>query len=185
MRDSLLHPPAWSIGLLLGALFLALTSGAALGSIDGEIAYWATAALAERGSAAVRLPPSPGYPLEPIPWLIEHGFLRPGWDGTWFVRYHLGQPLLAVPFYWIGRIVGGAGSPATRLFINMLPALAMAGAGALLYDWSARLWGARRALGLTALFAFATPAAVYARLFFAEAVIGLCLLLGFRWLSIG
>lgn len=185
MRGYPPHPPAWSIGLLLGALFLALTPGAALGSVDEEIAYWATAALAERGSAAVRLPSSPGYPPEHIPALIEHGFLRPGWDGTWFVRYPLGQPLLAVPFYWIGRIAGGAASPATRLFIKMLPALAMAGAGALLYEWSARMWGARKALGLTALLAFATPAAVYARLFFAEAVIALCLLLGFRWLSIG
>lgn len=174
------NPPAWSIGLLLCAMFLALTPGTDFGAIDGEMAYWATIALAERGSAAVHPPHSP-Y----IPALIEHGFLQAGWDGRWFVRYNLGQPLSALPFYWIGRITGGAESPITRLFVNMLPALAMAGAGALLYEWARQIWGTREALWLAGLFAFATPAPVYARLFFAEALIAFCLLLGFRLLTSG
>ncbi|HXF68210.1 MAG TPA: glycosyltransferase family 39 protein [Thermoflexus sp.] len=117
--------------------------------------------------------------------MIERGFLQPRWDGQWFTRYQLGQPLAASPFYGIGRIVGGAESPTTRLFVNMLPALAMAGTGALLYEWARRIWGIRAALGITALFALATPAPVYARLFFPEALIAFCLLLGFRLMSSG
>ncbi|WP_376791738.1 ArnT family glycosyltransferase [Thermoflexus sp.] len=175
-----MNPPAWSIGLLLSALFLALTPGTDFGTIDGDMVYWETVALVERGSAVVHLRPE-SY----IPWLIERGFLRPGWDGRWFVRYQLGQPLAASLFYGLGRIVGGAESPTTRLFVNMLPALAMAGTGALLYEWARRLWGVRAALGITALFALATPAPVYARMFFPEALIAFCLLIGFRLLSSG
>ncbi|WP_322799130.1 hypothetical protein [Thermoflexus sp.] len=178
MRDPTFHPPAWSVGLLLAALFLALTPGTDFGTIDGEVAYWATAALVEEGSAAIHLSGS-----SHIEWLIERGFVQTGWDGRWFIRYNLGQPLFALPFYAAGRLAGGSGSPPTRLFVNMLPALAMAGTGALLYEWAARLWGVRAALWIIGLFALATPAAVYARLFFAEALIGFCLLLGFRLMS--
>ncbi|HXF68211.1 MAG TPA: hypothetical protein VNK89_00250 [Thermoflexus sp.] len=53
MRGSLWNPSTWSIGLLLSALFLALTPGTDFGTIDGDMVYWETVALVERGSAAI------------------------------------------------------------------------------------------------------------------------------------
>lgn len=173
MRRAAFAPPPWSVGLILGAFFLALTPGIRFGSIDGEMVYWATVAMAERQSAAVRIPPLPH-----IPWLIERGFLQAGSDGRWFIRYNLGQPLAALPFYILGNILGGP--VVGQWFVNLLPAVASAIAGAILYHWAARIYGPGVALGITALWALATPAPVYARLFFAEALITLCLLVGLR-----
>jgi 4-amino-4-deoxy-L-arabinose transferase-like glycosyltransferase len=171
-----LAPSPWAIALLLATLFLALTPGRIPGTIDGELAYWVTVALAERGHPTIQTSPDPHLPA-----IVEHGFLQPGRDGLWFVRYSLGQPLAALPFYLIGRILGGPDSPTTRLFVNALSAVAMAGAGALLYAWARSLWDGRTALLALAIFVLATPAPVYARLFFSEALLTFCLLMGF-WL---
>jgi hypothetical protein len=168
-------PSSWALALLLIAFFSALTPGTIPGTIDGELAYWVTVALTERGYPAIRISPDPYLPA-----IVERGFLQPGWDGSWFVRYSLGQPLAALPFYLLGRILGGPDSPTTRLFVNALSAVAMAGAGALLYAWGRSLWDSRTALLTLAIFVLATPAPVYARLFFSEALLTFCLLLGFR-----
>ncbi len=82
-------PPPHAIALLLPALFLALTPG----TIDGEMVYWETVALSEHGHPAVRPIPSPHFPA-----LVERGFLQIGEDGSWFVRYSLGQLLAALPW---------------------------------------------------------------------------------------
>ncbi|WP_322802149.1 hypothetical protein [Thermoflexus sp.] len=82
----------------------------------------------------------------------------------------------------MGRILGGPDSPATRLFVNALSAVAVAGAGALLYAWACSRWSPSVALLMLSAFVLATPAPFYARTFFAEALITFCLLLGFRLL---
>jgi hypothetical protein len=173
-------PSQWALTLILIAYFLALTPGREPGTIDGELVYWATVSMAERWRAAVRNPFPPSWAAEHASWVVENGFLQPGWDGSWFVRFSLGQPLAALPFYLLGRILGGPDSPTTRLFVNALSAVAMAGAGALLYAWGRSLWDGRTALLTLAIFVLATPAPVYARLFFSEALLTFCLLLGFR-----
>lgn len=73
---------------LFMALYL-LTMGGHIYSPDEEILFRTTESLAKRGSLAIR-------PLEGFATMKGRG-------GREFAQYGIGQPLLAIPFYWFGR----------------------------------------------------------------------------------
>ncbi|GAB4320539.1 MAG: hypothetical protein Kow0059_14930 [Candidatus Sumerlaeia bacterium] len=89
----------WFDRLSVFFLFLLLyvaTMGGHLYSPDDEVMFRTTRALATRGR----------LDIEPI----AQGFATaPGRDGRQFAQYGVGQPLLAVPFYWLGGLLEPAG----------------------------------------------------------------------------
>lgn len=97
-----------------------------------------------------------------------------------FTKYGFGLPLVAVPFYWLGKLAtlfGAAYEPVTRFAVSMtnLPVLAVT--CWVLYRASRRFASAGVALAVAGTYLLATPALNYARTFFSEPV-GALLLLG-------
>jgi len=83
--------PAALLFVFFLALYL-LTMGGHLYSPDEEIMFLTTQSLAERGSFAIK------PPREMQGFATKHGV-----DGREYAQYGIGQPLLAVPFYLLGR----------------------------------------------------------------------------------
>jgi hypothetical protein len=101
----------------------------------------------------------------------------PGFS-TW-TKYGFGQPLLAVPFYLLGKLgtlVGGAFDPITRLAVSFtnLPVTALT--CWLLYRASRRFASPTISVAVAATYLLATPALNYGRTFFSEPAGGLLLL---------
>ncbi|HVG00212.1 MAG TPA: hypothetical protein VND68_10265, partial [Chloroflexia bacterium] len=97
-----------------------------------------------------------------------------------FTKYGFGLPLVAVPFYWLGKLgtlFGAAYEPVTRFAVSMtnLPLLAVT--CWVLYRASRRFAGLGVALAVAGTYLLSTPALNYARTFFSEPV-GALLLLG-------
>lgn len=97
-----------------------------------------------------------------------------------FTKYGFGLPLVAVPFYWLGKMAtlfGAAYEPVTRFTVSMtnLPVLAVTCWA--LYRASRRFASVGVALAVAGTYLLATPALNYARTFFSEPV-GALLLLG-------
>ncbi|HET6263175.1 MAG TPA: hypothetical protein VFG99_13200, partial [Chloroflexia bacterium] len=97
-----------------------------------------------------------------------------------FTKYGFGLPLVAVPFYWLGKLgtlFGAAYEPVTRFAVSMtnLPLLAVT--CWVLYRASRRFATVGIALAVAGTYLLATPALNYARTFFSEPV-GALLLLG-------
>src|SRR5947209_8503747 len=123
--------PALALFLFLASLY-ALTSSGHTYSFDEETMFALTASLAERGSVEI---PTCGecaiIRAEPLP------------GGRNYSRYGPLQSLAAVPLYWAGQLVAGAGPAApaasagrwftTRFFAVLLDALATAGTATLLH----------------------------------------------------
>jgi hypothetical protein len=82
--------PGLALFLLLALLYL-LTFGGHIDSPDGEILFRTAEALATRGSWAI----------EPMAGFATQAGRRK--DGREYAQYGVGQPLAAVPFYWLGR----------------------------------------------------------------------------------
>ena len=97
-----------------------------------------------------------------------------------FTKYGFGLPLVAVPFYWLGKLgtlFGAAYEPVTRFAVSMtnLPVLAVT--CWVLYRAARRFATVGVALAVAGTYLLATPALNYARTFFSEPV-GALLLLG-------
>ncbi|NQU44694.1 hypothetical protein HQ520_15500 [bacterium] len=94
--------------LLLTAFLYSLTLGGHLYSPDEEILFRTTEALATRGSLAI----------EPLAGFATRPPADPRADGREFAQYGIGQPLLAVPFYWAGGLVYHLANDATWLNLS-------------------------------------------------------------------
>jgi hypothetical protein len=97
-----------------------------------------------------------------------------------FTKYGFGLPLVAVPFYWLGRLgtlFGAAYEPVTRFAVSMTNLPVLAFTCWVLYRASRRFSGVGVALAIAGTYLLATPALNYARTFFSEPV-GALLLLG-------
>jgi hypothetical protein len=97
---------------------------------------------------------------------------------TW-TKYGFGLPLLAVPFYFLGKLAtlaGAAYEPATRFAVSLtnLPLLALT--AWVLYRAGRRFTGPSVALAVVATYLLATPALNYGRTFFSEPAGALLLL---------
>lgn len=161
-------PSLW-LFLLLMTLYL-LTSGGELFISDGLVMYRTTQALVERHSLAVE--PDPDLPQVVV-----------GWDGRFYSMYDLGQPVLAIPFYLLGRALAAVlpdsdPQAAPRFWVSVLPQVSTALAGVVLYHMSLALFHRRKlAIVLALVWATGTLAWPYAKFFFSEALITLFLLL--------
>lgn len=161
-------------GLWLFILLLILyltTLGGQFFISDGAAMFATTQSLVEYGSWTVA--PNPGLPQ-----------VVPGVDGQFYSMYDPGQPLAAVPFYVIGRLLaglpGGDVYALTTLVVSLLPQIVTALSGFVLYCILKRLFGAENPVLLTTiLWATGMLAWPYSKFFFPEAPLTLCLLLAF------
>lgn len=162
------HAGGLYLSLALLALYL-LSTGGDLFISDGEVMLKTTAELAFH--ARIALTPDSGLPQ-----------IVPGRDGRYFSKYGLGQPLAVLPFFRAGLVLARLGaSPADgdqimRLVVVSFNALAVAASVFALYLCARLLTDERTALMLAALYGLATPAWPYAKIFFSEPLLTLCLL---------
>ena len=101
----------------------------------------------------------------------------PGFE-TW-TKYGFGQPLIAVPFYWLGKVgvwLGGELDGVTRLTVSFTNLVVTALTLLLLYRAVRRFASVGTSLAVAATYLLATPALSYARTFFSEPAGGLLLL---------
>jgi hypothetical protein len=156
------------ITLLSLCIYLLTTSGH-LYSPDEETMYEVTAAMLTRG--AVDLPNDNSLPLIA---------LHRGPTGLWYSHFGILPSLLAIPSYLLGQAIGGAtpaGSMLSHLFVSLINAPITALTAGVLLLFVRRLGYSRSAAWATALiFAFASPALVYARTYFSEPLTALLLL---------
>ncbi|MCX7599782.1 MAG: hypothetical protein N2512_13075, partial [Armatimonadetes bacterium] len=165
---------AWCLGL--GALALYLSTGRFfIDNLDGENYFLTTEAIL-RGDL----------------WL-EHGlsgdwWSKFGWKGRPFNPHGLGQPIAAIPFWYLGRVLEGYVSLSSpqlvrRAAVTLLCPVVTAATVGLLF-WFMRRLGhePRSALVAALLFAAASPAWPYARYYFSEPLAGLLLLAAFYYL---
>lgn len=161
-------------GLWLFILLLILyltTLGGQFFISDGAAMFATTQSLVEYGSWTVA--PNPGLPQ-----------VIPGADGQFYSMYDPGQPLAAIPFYVIGRLLaglpGGDVYALTTLVVSLLPQIATALSGLVLYRILKRLFDAENPALLTViLWGTGTLVWPYSKFFFPEALLTLCLLLAF------
>ena len=121
---------ALALFLLLAGWYILTSSGHTYTS-DEETMLAAGESLVKNGSFAL-----------PLDFLMNH---RSGVDGQNYSRYGPGQSVAAVPFIVAGKLVASvAPRYAERfimlLFVLLLPALATAATGLVLYDWGAHHW---------------------------------------------
>jgi hypothetical protein len=179
-----------AVTLLILFLFLVylLLSSLRIGSGDGEVIYQVTRSFSE-GRGFVIPPPDPDAVVvdgfgEPIPPDELHGggpYGAWGSDGRYYAQYGVGQSLLAVPFYLLGRGVyrltgWGTEGFVTRAAAMLLNPLALSLLGGALYCLARRLGYERRAAVSVALVVcLATPLLVYSKTFFSEPLVALAL----------
>jgi hypothetical protein len=176
------------VELLLLLVYL-LLSPMRIGSGDGETIYQVTRSFVEGRGFAIP-PPSPdAVVLDPFGEPIPPEELRGGgpygaWgsDGRYYAQYGIGQSLLAVPFYLMGRglyhLTGwGTEGFVTRAAVMLLNPVALAVAGGALYRLARRLgYGRSAAVGTALVVGLATPLLVYGETFFSEPLVALALL---------
>jgi hypothetical protein len=169
--------------LILIAVFACyvLTAGGHLYSPDEEILYRTTRALATRASPAIE--PLQGFATRPAD--------PPRADGLEYAQYGIGQPLLAVPLYWIGTLAGDSHdnqAAPTRFALSWFNILLGPWLALFVYLIALELGANARAATLTAfLYALGSLAWPHSRPFFTESCAALfimlawwCLLRGFR-----
>ncbi len=169
--------PACGVFLALLSLYL-LTHGSQFYTVDGEVLFLTTKALAERRTVA--LPPEWGldpYMQDPV-WILQ------GQGGQYFSKYGLGQPLFATVLYILAERahqvafrqvpVEGLVRYAITLFSPLLTALT----GVLVCLLALRLGnGVRLSVLLALIWGTCTPAWPYTRTFFSEPLFGFLLTL--------
>jgi hypothetical protein len=111
--------------------------------------------------------------------LAEYGLPTryPGHE-TW-TKYGFGQPLIAMPFYLLGKVgvaLGGDYGPITHFAVSLTNLLVTALTCWLLYRASRRFASTGVSLAVVATFLLTTPALNYARTFFSEPTGALLLL---------
>ncbi|MFQ5578554.1 MAG: hypothetical protein ACE5G8_16370, partial [Anaerolineae bacterium] len=154
--------------LFLFALYL-LTYSPTLHSSDGLTMFSTAESLARRGA----------WDVEQIRWMgLQQGTY--GLDGRLYSRKGVGQPLLALPFTWLGLVIPWFGTVTTTL---LLGSLITALTGGLIFCYLEWL-GYRRATALTAglVYGTGTLAWPYAKTFFSDTLAGTLLLLAAMFL---
>jgi hypothetical protein len=86
-----------------------LTLGGHFYSPDEEVLFRVTEALATRGSLAID-PITEGFATRPAQ--------PPRADGREYAQYGIGQPIAAVPFYWLGRAMQPLASDEAWVFLD-------------------------------------------------------------------
>jgi hypothetical protein len=180
---------------LLLLLYL-LTFGGHLYSPDEELLFRTTEALTTRGSLAI----------EPLGGFATRAPGAPRSDGREFAQYGIGQPLLAIPFYWLGVGLGhlapeqawlalqkrmfvyepslSVAEMSARMGVSLFNTVVMALSGAVLFLLARRLCGRNKPAWIAALcWGAGSMAWPHARTFFSEPLAGLCLLVALHQLS--
>jgi hypothetical protein len=173
--------------LFLFLVYLLLSS-LRISSGDGETIYQVTRSFVEGRGFAIP-PPAPDAVVvdafgEPIPpEELRGGGPYGAWGvgGRYYAQYGVGQSLLAVPLYLLGRGVHrltgwGTEGLVTRAAVMLLNPLALSLLGGVLYNLARRL-GYRRgpAAGVALAACLTTPLLVYSKTFFSEPVVALAL----------
>ena len=179
---------AFLIIVLLFSLLL-LVASLRIGSGDGGTIYQVTRSLVEEGSFVIPPPSRTAVVVDPFGEPIPPEELRGGgpygaWgiDGQYYAQYGVGQPLLAVPFYLLGRGVHrltgwGTEGFVTRAAVTLLNPLALSLAGGVLYVLARRLgYNKDAAVGVVLVVSLATPLLVYSKTFFSEPLVAVALL---------
>ncbi len=177
-------PFGWLLIFLLSLLLL--LAGGRLAPRDEETTYRMTANLIERGQLTLTqqdftLAPQPYAAFLPqvAPRTQATTWTVPGPAGQAYPLYTHAQPLLQIPLYLIGRIVGGApldlSSVAwTRFTVSLLNPIVIALTGWLIALFGSR-WGfsARLSMGLGAVYSLGTMAVVYTHTNFSDPLLAL------------
>jgi hypothetical protein len=177
------------ISLFLLTLYLLLASFH-VDSGDGETIYKVTRSIARGDGFAIPAPP-PGAVVvdawgEPIPPEELRGggpYGAWGQDGRYYAQYGLGQSLLALPLYLLGRtayaLTGwGTGEFAARVGVMLLNPIILALLGGTVYALCRALGYRRGVAGAMALsVGVASPLWVYSKTFFSEPLLALGLTL--------
>ena len=162
-----------AVFFLAAAAYVLLMSGH-IYARDEETLFQMAESIARSGTARVSA----------VVWGIVAANLPPV-GGRIATSYAPGQPLLAVPLYWLGAAIGQAGGEATAVFLSRFVVLAFnafvtAGTVALLFRFARALgYRARVGAALAVCYGAATFALVQARTFFAEPLTALLVLLAF------
>ena len=159
---------AWSLGLLLFALYLLVYRGG-FHSVDEVSMFAVTESLVKFGQLNT----------DQIAWTQwtttqreAQGFF--GVDGHVYSKKGIGLSLVMAPLYWVGLVVPQLGMLQTTSLVNMV---ITAACGGLLFLLVRRLGFTRLVAGAVALlFGIATIAAVYSKYLFSEPLAGLLLL---------
>jgi hypothetical protein len=175
---------------LIVFLFLTylLLSSLRIGSGDGETIYQVARSLVEGRGFAIP-PPDPDAVVvgafgEPIPREELRGggpYGAWGVSGHYYAQYGVGQSLLAVPLYLLGRgmhrLTGwGTEGFVTRAAVMLLNPLALSLLGGVLYRLARQLeYRSEAAAGTALVICLATPLLVYSKTFFSEPLVALAL----------
>ncbi len=162
-------PSTWVFMLLLSLYLTTMTEPILI--TDGLAVLKTTESIVNKRTIAV----------EPNAGMIQFVI---GWDKQTYSFYDLGQPLLSIPFYWVGQKVARLIDPKNEgtitiwFVFSLLPKFATAMTGVIFYQICTSLFH-NKATGifLTVLWGAGTLAWPYAQFFFSESLITLFLLL--------
>jgi hypothetical protein len=162
---------AWVILFLFGVYFL--INGGQTFISDGELMLQTAARIADYHTLTLT------ESAADFPQTVR------GQGGFLFSRYGVGQPMAAAVLYLFGThivgswlIPGSAAYNVGRFFALLLPAIATAVTGGVLYAWSAQLYrSVRIGVALALLYGLGTLALPYSRFFFSEPLYTCCLAL--------
>lgn len=161
--------PAFWLYALLQSLYL-LTAGGQLLVGDGALMYWMTRSLVLDRTLAI------GANADPSLFVA-------GWDGRLYGTPDIGQPILAIPFFLAGQGLAlllrqPNDIPLTVFAVSLVPQIATALSGVVLYWLARELFGsARVAIVLVLVWGTGTLAFPYSKFYFPEPLITLFLLL--------
>ncbi|NTU66284.1 MAG: glycosyltransferase family 39 protein, partial [Chloroflexi bacterium] len=174
----------WLLIFLLSILLL--LAGGRLAPRDEETTYRMTANLIERGQLTLT---QQEFTVEPQPYAAflpqatprtqATTWIVPGPNGESYPLYTHAQPVLQIPLYLIGRLIGGApldlASVAwTRFLVSLLNPIVIALTGWLIALFGSR-WGfsARLSIGLGVMYSLGTMAVVYTHTNFSDPLLTL------------
>ena len=177
-------PFGWLLIFLLSISLL--LAGGRLAPRDEETAYRMTANLIERGQLTLT---QQDFTVEPQPYAAflpqaaprtqATTWIVPGPNGESYPLYTHAQPILQIPLYLIGRLIGGAPSDLasvawTRFFVSLLNPIVIALTGWLIALFGSR-WGfsARLSIGLGVMYSLGTMAVVYTHTNFSDPLLTL------------
>ncbi len=178
-------PFFWLLIFLVTSLLL--LAGGRLAPRDEETAFRMTANLIERGQLTltqqdftVEPQAYPAFLPQTAPRTQATTWIVPGPNGESYPLYTHAQPILQVPLYLLGRIIGGApidfASMAwLRFFVALLNPIVIALTGWLIALFGSR-WGfsARLCIGLGVMYSLGTMAVVYSHTNFSDPLLALC-----------
>jgi hypothetical protein len=181
-------PFGWLLIFLVAILLL--LAGGRLAPRDEETTYRMTANLIERGQLTLT---QQEFTVEPqsytaflpqaAPRTQATTWIVPGPNGESYPLYTHAQPVLQIPLYLIGRLIGGAPLDLlsvawTRFFVSLLNPIVIALTGWLIALFGSR-WGfsARLSIGLGMMYSLGTMAAVYTHTNFSDPLLALLFML--------